>query len=332
MRSPLHVLAAVLLPLVALTGQDDAVALVSGPPVGEPLPVCVVFAPSGPSAGQELDVAATVGSAPAAILCVHELNRNTGPVISGIDRLGVQLAWTGLQVHLVRLAADRTEGEIASKRQADAMGLQRPLLVSVDGGEGPGAWALHRKATLTLVLAKGGCVVRTVAFTDTGPGDLGRLRTLVAEVTGPVPNEPAALRAAILEALAGSDAEAVRAMVAELAVLAQRLERAGTAGPRMRPQAGRPADSTPAAAAPKPREGKRPEDAELLALLRRAIQKATDEQELTAVFDAVTARVGSDAALRAQAVEMFRLMLSLDYGNDDAKRRATAFVSEHAGK
>jgi hypothetical protein len=326
--------AAVAAPLAA---QDEPQALASGPAAGQPLPALSAFAPSGPFAGQQFDVAAKVGKAPAAILFVHELNRNTGPVIGGLDRLGAQLAWTGLQVHCVRLAADRTEGEIAAKRSSDAMALQRPLLVSVDGAEGPGAYALHRKATLTLVLAKDGFVVRSVALTDTGRGDLPRLRALVEEVIGPVPAEPSALREAVLQRLAGADADTLRALVAELAVLAAKAERAEAN--TMRAQARRDAAAgpggaanAPAAAAAKPREGKSPDDAELRALLRRAIQKSADEQELDAVFAAVAERVGTDAALRTQAVEMFKLMLSLDYGGADAQRRAKAFVAEHAGK
>ena len=336
MRSPLRRVAVLLLvPLAPLTAQQDPPELHSGPAAGEPLPACVVFAPSGPSAGQEYDVADRIGAAPAAVLVVHELTRNTGPMITGIDRLGVQLAWTGLQVHVVRLAADRTDAELASVRQGAAMSLHRPLLVSVDGAEGPGAWALHRKATLTLVLVKDRAVVRSVAFTDTGRGDLGRLRTLVGEVTGPVPTEPDALRAAIRERLAGSDPDAMRAMVAELAVLAQRLERAG-GNEGMRPQPVRP-DANGASPGRRPggattRKGAPPDDDELRALLRRAIQKAADGAELDEVFAAITARAAGSDALRAQALAMFELMLSLDYGNDEAKRRARGFVAEHAGK
>jgi hypothetical protein len=338
----LRAAALVLAATTALAAQDEPAPLVGGPPPGQPVPACRAFAPSGPYAGREIDVAEKVGKAPAAILFVHQLDRNTGPMIGGLDQLGVQLAWTGLQVHAVRVAADRTDAEIAAKRSSDAMRLHRPLLVGVDGVEGPGAFALHRKATLTLVLCKDGLVVRSIAFTDTGRGDLGKLRALVEEVTGPVPTDPQQLREAVQQRLEGADPAALRAMVAELAVLAARIDRAeaNTRAATMRRDAdGRPAargasGAQPAQDAPpaKPREGKPPDDDELRGLLRRAIQKSADDAELTAVFDAVAARVGTDAALRAQAVDMFKLMLSLDYGNDDAKRRARAFVTEHAGK
>ena len=47
------------------------------------------------------------------------------------------------------------------------------------------------------------------------------------------------------------------------------------------------------------------------------------------VFTAIVKHVGNDPALRTQTVEMFRLMLSLDYGNDDARNRARAYLEKH---
>jgi hypothetical protein len=318
-----------------LLAQEPVAPLQSGPLAGVVLPKCQVFAPSGPFAGQEFDVAARLGKAPGAILFVHELTRNTGPMIGGLDRLGGQLAWTGLQVFTVRIAADRTEAELGSKRSSEAMGLHRPLLVSVDGAEGPGAYALHRKATLTLVLCKDGLVTRSVAFTDTGRADLGKLRALVEEVTGPVPTDPGELQKA-MEARLARDPESLRAMVIELTVMMQKLERAEQN--RMQRQAapaGREAADGGAQPRPdpaRPREGKAPEDEELRALLRRCIQRAADDAELTAVFAAIDARIGTDAGLKAQAIDMFKLMISLDYGTDDARRRAREFLTRHAPK
>lgn len=316
----------------SLVAQDPP-PIESGPPAGTQLPRCVAFAPSGPFAGEEFDVAARIGKAPGAILFVHELTRNTGPVIGGLDRLGVLLAWTGLQAHTVRIATDRTDAEIGSKRSSEAMGLARPMLVAVDGADGPGGYALHKKATLTLVTCKDGVVVRSVALTDTGAGDLGKLRGWIEEVTGPVPAEPEALRRAMLERLV-DDPAVLKTMLVDLALLAQRLDRRDReARPMQRAAVGLGREAAPGQETPpgRPREGKAPEDEELRALLRRAIQRAADAAELDAVFAAVDARVGADAALRSQAVEMWKLMLSLDYGNDEAKARARAWLAKAAG-
>lgn len=319
--------------------QEGVAKLQSGPVAGTKLPACSVHAPSGPFAGKDFDAAAQVGKAPTALLFVHELTRNTAPMITGLDQLAAQFAWTGLRTHTIRIAADRNEAEAAVKRSSTAMKLQRPILVSTDGVDGPGGYALHRQATLTLVLAKDGVVVRSVAFTDTGRGDLGRLRKLVEEVTGSIPTDPKALRAVMEERLT-RDPEQLRALAIDLAMQLQRVQRAnqnrgqmrqgnrGQAG-RNRARGGQGQNRPPAA---KPREGKAPEDKELMALLRRAIQKAADSEELEAVFAAVSKRVGEDAALHSQAVEMFKLQVSLEYGNEDSRGRAKAYIKKHGSK
>ena len=295
----------------------------------------MVYAPSGPFAGTEFDAATRLQKGPAVLLFVNDLSRNTAPMITGLDRLAVQLAWTGLETHTIRIAADRNEAEAACKRSSDALQLHRPILVSPEGIDGPGGYALHRKATLTLVLAKDGVVVRSVAFTDTGRADLGVLRGLVEEVTGPIPTDSKALRAAMEERLT-RDPERLRALAIDLALLLQRVEKSNEGRMQTRPARGEASGDgkapTAATTPAKPREGKPPEDDELRGLLRRAIQKAADATELAAVFAAVDARVGDDAALRTQAVEMFRLQISLEYGTDDSRQRAKAYVDKHGVK
>jgi len=321
--------------LAAPLAAQQPPELVSGPPAGSVVPPCTVYAPSGPFAGAEFDAGRQGGKAPTALLFVNELTRNTAPMIRALDRFAVQFAWTGLVTHTIRIAADRSEAEAAVERSSNGLQLARPILVSTDGVEGPGGYALNRKAALTLVLAKDGVVVRSVAFTDTGRADEPRLRALLEEVAGAVPTEPKELRAAIEQRLP-RDPERLRALAVELAVLLQRPERTDggarmQGGPRRDGAADGSANGKDGQPAPqRPREGKAPEDEELRALLRRAIQRAADATELDAVFAAVDARVGTDAALRSQAVEMWKLMLSLDYGNDEGKRRARAWLDQHA--
>ena len=67
-----------------LTAQDEAPAasevIVSGPTVGTAItPIHCV------GSGIEFDVAEKLGTAPGAILFIHELTRNTAPVINGLD-------------------------------------------------------------------------------------------------------------------------------------------------------------------------------------------------------------------------------------------------------
>lgn len=321
-------------------GQEAATPeLTSGPAPGTALPPCNVWAPSGPFAGTEFDAAARIGKRPGVLLFVQELSRNTGQLFMGLDRIATEFAWTGLETHTIRIAADRTDAEAAVKRTSESLMMLRPIVVSTDGLDGPGGYALHRKATLTLVTCKDGVVVRSVAFTDTGRADLPRLRGLVEEVTGSVPKDPAALRAAMAERLP-RDPEQLRALATEMALLLQRAEKRdddrqqqrAARDMAQRPMQGDGSKPAEGAAPAKPRAGKAPEDEELRGLLRRAIQHAADAAELDAVYTAVATRVGDDAGLRGQAVEMFKLQVSLGYGNDDSRARAQKYVDANGTK
>ncbi len=212
MRSEPLALLALLLPLTRpCPGQD----LVSGPEAGRPLTPIQVYAPAGPNAGTEFDVAKAIGDAPGAVLFVHEVSRNTAPVIGGMDTLGLEFGLLGFRGFTVCLAADRTAAETQLKNSSDAMRLANPLLLSLDGVEGPGNYALNRKCTLTLVIVKDRKVHKSVAFTDTGRQDLPRIREWFQEVTGPAPTDEAGLRKAALANLP-DDAAALKDRVVTL--------------------------------------------------------------------------------------------------------------------
>jgi len=57
-------------------------------------------------------VAQRIGKAPGVLLFVHELTRNTAPMITGLDRLAVQLAWTGAAGLLVGGGTRAQSGEL----------------------------------------------------------------------------------------------------------------------------------------------------------------------------------------------------------------------------
>jgi hypothetical protein len=321
-------------------GQEE---LASGPRAGAPLTPVMVYAPSGRLAGQELDAAKALGQGPGVLLFVHELSRNTAPMISGLDRLADEYSLLGLRTFTVLLARDRTAAENQLKRSSDSLRLLHPMVYSLDGVEGPGAYALNRKCTLTVVTAKGGKVARSVALTDTGRQDVERLRGWIEELTGPLPSDESELRK-LLESSLPEEPAALRERALELALevlrLRRQLERARAEG-GMRPEAAAgprraaaaearpPAGERPQAAR---QEGKPPEDPELRRLLRAAIRREASKEELDATFSAIDERVGDDEGLRREAVDMFRLMVSLGYGSDDASERAKAYVAKHAAR
>ncbi len=337
-----------------LSAQTESEALVSGPPPGSPLGPITCYAERGPFAGQEFDAASKVGDSPAAFLFIHDLSRNTAPVIREFDRLGREHEILGYQWFPIMLQSDRTEGENMLKRVNGSLKLHHPLVLSLDGLEGPGDYALNRRCTLSLVLAKGNKVTESIALTDTGPADFPKLKTWVQSVAGSIPEDREALRA-LLAARLPSESEALRRFAVdqmlEVRRLRERLSQSTMYGGRgnpnnnmMRQRQNRNRrteanNSSERSTEPKDppgetrkREGKPPEDATLNSALRAFIRKTNDDARCDEVFQQITTRAAESESLTAEAVEMFKLMLSFRdrYGTDHAQSLAEKFLKEHA--
>ena len=186
-------------------GQD----LVSGPRSNTPLAPVMIYDGQGKRAGKEFDAAKAIGSNPGALLFVHSMTRNTYPMIQGLDRLGGRHSLMGFKWFTIFLSPDRTAAEkqvhqrnglvtdghkFSVVGKFGALQLEKPIMVSLDGLEGPGNYALNRRAVLTLVMVRDGRVHSSHAFTDSGVHDLPFLEQLIDEVTGPMPKGDNALR------------------------------------------------------------------------------------------------------------------------------------------
>ena len=186
-------------------GQD----LVSGPRSNTPLAPVMIYDGQGKRAGKEFDAAKAIGSNPGALLFVHSMTRNTYPMIQGLDRLGGRHSLMGFRWFTIFLSPDRTAAEkqvhqrnglvtgghkFSVVGKFGALQLEKPLMVSLGGLEGPGNYALNRRAVLTLVMVRDGRVHSSHAFTDSGVHDLPFLEQLIDEVTGPMPKGDNALR------------------------------------------------------------------------------------------------------------------------------------------
>lgn len=190
--------------------------IVSGPAPGTKLTPIRAYAPLGAYAGREFDAVAEIGDRPGALLFLHEMTRNTYHVIRGLDEAASEYALTGFRSFTLRLADDRTSAEtaITSRNGRDtgghrfsvvgkfgALHLRNPIALSLDGLDGPGNYALNRKAVLTLIMVKDGQILKSVAFTDTGAKDVETVRKLVQETVGPIPEDDAVLSKWIAERL-----------------------------------------------------------------------------------------------------------------------------------
>lgn len=131
----------------------------SGPQVGEqivPFEARIVF---GEGAGSDVSVIDGIDDGPVMLVFVHQVTR---PSIA-LTRLLVNYASTkkgeGLQCRLVFLTSDPTETEAWFRRARQALPAGVSPMISMDGIEGPGAYGLHRKMTLTILVANRGKVV-----------------------------------------------------------------------------------------------------------------------------------------------------------------------------
>ena len=360
MKSKIFPSLALALGLMAQNGQ--AADIVSGPPTGTPLAPVNSYALHGPHKGQEFDAAKSLGQGPGALLFIHELSRNIIPVLRGLDDLTSEYSVLGFQSHTLLLHDDRTSAEnwlkAVNSLGFGSVGLEEinrplahPIILSLDGLEGPGDYALNRRAALTIVLAKGGQVVRSVALTDTGQHNVPQLREWVEEVAGKIPSDPAELRRMIAGNLPESG-DAVRELAVNQGVQLQRLRtrlarlESGQMNNRMqqrRPQrmkrdapnaSGRPAAERNTAKPAAKREGAPPDDADLQSSLRAFIRKTQADERIDEIYEEITTRAAESAELTRQTREMFRLVLSLKdrYGTPHAHELAKGFLDKHPAK
>lgn len=334
--------------------------LVTGPPVGTDLGSVSCYANSGPFAGREsFDVAQEIGDKPGAMLFVHVLNRNTAPVIRGIDHLAREYGLFGFRSFVVTLSDDRTAAEEQLRRVNRSLKLDQPMVLNLDGLDGPGSLALNRRCTLSLILTRGGRVVESIGFTDTGLYDLERIRAAARKAIGDIPTERGALLALAAENLP-SDPEAVRRLAASQAVdlygfyhqstedyansrrygnqqsmQRRRMNRAEAERPGNRggesvatePASGRDGQQ---AAVKRERRGGPPEDDILESLLRSYIRKTHEAPRIDELYQKIVERSRESEGLDKQAIAMFQLMLSFPdrYGTAHAQELARGFLKE----
>ena len=349
MKSKIFPSLALVLGLMAQNGQ--AADIVSGPPTGSLLAPVNSYALHGPHKGREFDAAKSLGRAPGALLFIHELSRNIIPVLRGLDDLTSEYSVLGFHSHTLLLHDDRTSAENRLKAINGSLKLAHPIILSLDGLEGPGDYALNRRAALTIVLAKGGQVVRSVALTDAGQHNLPELREWVEAVAGKIPADPDELRKMIAGNLPKSG-DAVRELAVnqgvQLQKLRARLARVENGQMNSRMQQRKPqrmkrdapnaerrpaAERNPAKPAAK-REGAPPDDADLQSNLRVFIRKTNSDERNDEVYAGITDRAAESAELTRQAREMFRLVLSLKdrYGTPHAHGLAEGFLDKHPAK
>ncbi|MFN7733258.1 MAG: hypothetical protein ACK5OB_15285 [Pirellula sp.] len=199
------VFALVAAPQYWVCGQDavETQKVYSGQQVGEPLSPFSMRVAIGPMVGKEMDLLDRAGNGPLVVIFVHDVNRQSVALTRIASRYAASRAKDGLTAGVVLLDDDLTKGEATLNRIQHALIPRVPTGVSLDGGEGPGAYGLNRKVQLTVLVAKEKQVTANFAIVQPSlQVDLPQIvAAIVEQVGGTAPElkdllaqEPAMLR------------------------------------------------------------------------------------------------------------------------------------------
>ncbi|MGE0529341.1 MAG: hypothetical protein AB7P49_19985 [Bdellovibrionales bacterium] len=156
----------------------------SGPQKGEKMTPFKVWAFSGSEAGKELNLMGKGQKGPVLIVFVHEITRPAFQLIKPLDLYASKLAKEGLSAHFVWLTKDKNDTEAFLNRAKKSLSLKSPIVVSLDGLEGPGNYGLNRKVTLTILVGKDGKVMNNFALVQPNETDAEKIFAAMAKVTG----------------------------------------------------------------------------------------------------------------------------------------------------
>lgn len=178
--------AAILCLLIPCTAWGDD-PVFSGPQPGEILPA--FEAELAFNEEKKFDLITQAQGKPVFLLFVHELTRPTAAVTRMLMEYAVTRSKDGLHSAVVFLYDDKTAGIEQLKRARHALPGNCPIAVSLDGGEGPGAYGLNRNVALTVLIGQEGKVMANFALIQPSVQDVPKvLDELVKIIGGQVPS------------------------------------------------------------------------------------------------------------------------------------------------
>lgn len=156
LRTVLFAVTGILLTISAQAQEKPAEAAkeFSGPQKGEAITPFNVRGVLGDKASEEYDLVKQAKGQPLVLMFVHEVNRPSVGLARVVMNYAASLKKEGLHSGLVFLTADATETTDWTKRASGALPQGVPIGISTDGIEGPGAYGLNRKVTVTVLVAK----------------------------------------------------------------------------------------------------------------------------------------------------------------------------------
>ncbi|MEW6155965.1 MAG: hypothetical protein AB1813_00940 [Verrucomicrobiota bacterium] len=329
----------------------------SGPQPGEAITPFKAVELRGPDAGKEVDALAGLESGPVALAFVHGVERSMAPLLTVIDQYGSERK-DRLKTLFVFLSGDRTTSEKHLPMVGQSLRLQCPMLLSVDGAEGPGNYGLNKQCLLTLLVARDKKVTANFALVQPGIADAPRIIQALAstceDANPPTPEELRNRRQALYgdsgrgamnperRARAAQNMDridlsrfdlntenglrdAVKTLLAEVQSLRQEIAALK--------QSGREGNST-ARREPERKEipGAAPTDPELVSMLRAFIQRSNDEATVDRIVKQVEEYVKGKSDLTQQTIDGWTRVLFLKYGTDYAQKQGQALIERLRSK
>lgn len=266
-----------------LASADDPVF--SGPQVGEKLIPFKVMAVGGEQTGKEVDPVSRADGKPSLFVFVHKLTR---PGIGLTKALtGYAIDQEGVATGIIWLDDDKAQAEAYLTRARNSLNFKAPVGVSVDGGEGPGAYGLNRNVELTVLVANDNAVTANFALVQPSLTEAPKIAAELAKlIKKPAPTP---------EQLARYVNPRNAAMRAE-----------------MRRRQGRGGDRTGGT--------------DLRSMMRGLID-ATDDATIEKAVKAIETWVGDNKARRAQVKRMSGMVLQRGLGSEDVQNQLKKWQS-----
>lgn len=157
-------------------------AVFSGPQPGEKLVPFQVLAVYGESAGKEIDALGKDTDQPRLLIFVHKLTRPGMALTRGLTAYAKANQQHDVVGQIVWLSEDKAEAEAYLHRAQGSLKFVVPVGISVDGGEGPGAYGLNRNVELTILIADGDKVTANFALVQPSVSEAPKIAAELAKL------------------------------------------------------------------------------------------------------------------------------------------------------
>ena len=160
----------------------------SGPQAGERLTELNVVGVYGELRDKPMELMAEADGRPLLLVFVHSASRPSAALVRTLLNYAEMRAHGGLYAALVWLADDRPDAQRYLGRATSWWRVGVPVGISVDGAEGPGAYGLNRRVSLTILVGRGSAVTANFALVQPSLTDAPRiLAALNEQIGGRVP-------------------------------------------------------------------------------------------------------------------------------------------------